>query len=337
MKSVRIRGEGVAASCCAHLLHRAGLAVARELGGRPRVPAVMLGETAQKLLGDVFERTDLFDGATRVRRRIVAWGANAAPLTLAHSSVVVSEDALLDRIHAGLDAPEAATEMAAADSDWTIFAARPLPEGVALHHFGSRLARASTVRLTAPDSGDACFTESLDAGWLFLLPGGDGRGWMLSVGGPVDALLAQSSLIAGQVAGVEPVGEEFPCHPRIADPLSAPGWLICGTAAVGFDPLCGDGVGYATREAILASAVVRAAAEGSDADTLASYYRTGVVATFHKHLLACQEFYRKGRRGAWWEQQLAEIERGLSWCAERLREIERIPYRLQGFELQRIA
>ena len=29
------------------------------------------------------------------------------------------------------------------------------------------------------------------------------------------------------------------------------GWLACGTAAMGFDPICGDGTGYAVREGIL--------------------------------------------------------------------------------------
>src|SRR6266852_4613650 len=46
--SVLIRGEGVAACCCNHLLTRAGLPLRIETTTRPKVPAIMLGEATQK-------------------------------------------------------------------------------------------------------------------------------------------------------------------------------------------------------------------------------------------------------------------------------------------------
>lgn len=337
---MRIRGEGVAASCCARLLQRAGISCLREMAGRPRVPAIMLGETAQMLLGDIFERKDLFDGAKRVRKRIVAWGTDRSPLEFPHSSVVVSEQTLLERIHSTIEASNDnhslshATEAVA--QGWTIYSSPPLPSGSVVQHFGSRLARASSVKLNAPAEKDACWTESLDAGWLFLLPCDTDRAWLLSVGGPVDQLLEQSSLVAAQISEIGNASDEFPCHPRIAHPLSDQGWLICGTAAVGFDPLCGDGVGYATREAILAAAAVGAAARGCDACALAAHYRAGVLAGFRKHLFACRDFYRQGRRGPWWDQQVRELERGIVWCAEQLKDTQSIRFRLDGFELQSI-
>jgi hypothetical protein len=342
MKPVSIRGEGVAASCCACLLQRAGLPIVRETADRPRVPAIMLGETAQKLLADIFERQNLFDGATRIHKRIVAWEkTRRAPLEFPHSAVVVSEEVLLGRFHSTVEFseshPQAARGTARGEADWTIFAARPLPAGTAVQSFGSRLARASCVKLKAAAARDACWTESLDAGWLFLLPGGRDDGWLLSVGGPVEHLLDESSLVAAQISETGPASAEIPCHPRIADPLSQPGWLICGTAAVGFDPLCGDGTGYAAREAILASAVIRAAAHGADASAVAEYYRIGVLAGFHKHLLACREFYRQGGPGPWWDLQLNEIERGLYWSAALLKDAHPIRFRLDGFELHAVA
>jgi hypothetical protein len=338
--AVRIRGQGVAASCCARLLQRGGIPFVREIAERPRVPAVMLGETAQILLGDIFERQGLFDGGNRVRKRIVAWGADRRPLEFPHSSVVVSEQTLLERIHSAIEvandnhATSGAMEPVA--QKWTIYASPPLPVASVVHRFGSRLARASSVKLNASVEKDACWTESLDAGWLFLLPCGPNQGWLLSVGGPVDQLLEQSSLVAAQMAEIGAASDEFPCHPRVADPLSDPGWLICGTAAVGFDPLCGDGVGYATREAILASAVIRAAARGADAYALAAHYRTGVLAGFRKHLFACRDFYKQGRRGPWWDRQVSDLECGLVWCAEQLQDAQPIRFRLNGFELQSV-
>src|ERR1700694_537768 len=89
--SVLIRGEGVAACCCTHLLTGAGLPPSIESTPRPKVPAIMLGEATQKLLADVFDRRDLSDGLPRVNKRVVAWGNNSSPVALVHSAVVISD------------------------------------------------------------------------------------------------------------------------------------------------------------------------------------------------------------------------------------------------------
>ena len=330
--SVLIRGEGVAASCCAHLLSRGGLPSIVETGDRPRVPAIMLGEATQRLLADVFDRRDLFDGLPRINKRIVAWGQNSAPIALPHSAVVISEEGLLDRIQWGLPRPNPSSGREPA---WTIFAARPLPRSSEEHHFGSRMASASAVKLKAGCDPGACWIEALDHGWLFLLPGGD-RAWLLSVGDSAETLLAQSLLISEQIAETSASRGTFPSHPRIAEPLCEPGWLACGTAALGFDPLCGDGTGNAIREAILASAVVRAGIDGADVDALVAHYRNRLVAGFKRHLEACREFYQAGHSGPWWDQELNSLDRGLEWCARRLESVPGFRFRLSGFALEAI-
>ena len=330
MASVLIRGEGVAACCCRHLLSRAGLPLIVEAADRPKLPAIMLGDATQKLLADVFDRQDLFDGLPRIRKRVVAWGPGSKPLTVPHSAVVVSEAILLDRIQSGLPAADAGPAGAAT---WTIFASRPLPPSFQEHHFGTRLATASRVTLRAASAADACWIESLDEGWLFLLPGAE-QAWLLSVGAPAGHLLARSRLISEQITEVTASPGGFPAHPRIAEPLCDPGWLACGTAALGFDPLCGDGAGNAAREAILASAVVRAAIEGADIDALVAHYRTRLIAGFKRHLEACREFYRGGHGGPWWDQELNSLDRGLEWCRGRLETAPGFRFRLSGFALE---
>lgn len=327
-----IRGEGAAAGCCAHLLSRAGVPLCVEAAKRPKVPAIMLGDATQKLLADVFDRQNLFDGLPRIFKRVVVWGNHADVLSLPHSAVVVSEEVLLARIEAGLRLPDAAH---GSEPVWKIFASRPLPESSEDHHFGSRMAAASAVKLKPGCDPHACWIESLDNGWLFLLPGAD-ETWLLSVGGPAESLLARSRLIADQIADASASRGTFPSHPRIADPLCEPGWLACGTAAIGFDPLCGDGTGNAIREAILASAVVRAAIDGANADALAAHYRTRLVAGFKRHLKACRQFYQAGHSGAWWDQELNSLDRGLEWCARRLDTAPAFRYRLSGFALEAI-
>ena len=94
-------------------------------------------------------------------------------------------------------------------------------------------------------------------------------GWLLAVGAPAEALLAKSRVIAHEIAEMGASSGEFPAYARIASPLCAPGWLACGTAAMAFDPICGDGTAHAIREAILASAVIRALANGGSTERLA--------------------------------------------------------------------
>jgi 2-polyprenyl-6-methoxyphenol hydroxylase-like FAD-dependent oxidoreductase len=192
------------------------------------------------------------------------------------------------------------------------------------------------VKLKSGYDPGACWIESLDNGWLFLLPAEAERAWLLSVGGPAEELLALSQLISEQIAEVGGPGGTFPSHPRIVEPLCEPRWLACGTAALGFDPLCGDGTGHATREAILASAVVRAAIEGANIDALVAHYRTRLVAAFQRHLEACQEFYRAGGSGPWWEHELNSLDCGLEWCRRQLESAPGYRFRLSGFALEAI-
>jgi hypothetical protein len=333
MRYVRIRGGGVAGRGSAHLLARAGFQTVVESINRPRVPAIMLSETTQKLLQDTFDRPGLFRDLPRIRKRIVTWGAGAQPLTLPHSAVVISEHELLERICAQ---PISDDQTESEDAGWTIFTVRPLPSGAEELPFGSRIATSSRVVLIDSADREACWVESIAQGWLFLLPGEHGKGWLLSVGGPPDSLLAASRTVAEQITGIESVQGEFPAHPRVADPLCDTGWLACGMAALGFDPLCGDGAGHAVREAILCSAVIRAAADGADVASLVEHYRMRLLAGFSRHLEACDQFYRSGSRGAWWDQEIESNRRGLEWCRQRLEPARGFRYRLNGFTLEAV-
>jgi hypothetical protein len=331
MAAVLIRGEGIAGSCCAHLLAAAGLQVAVEPLRRPKLPAIMLSEATQKLLRDVFDREDLFAGLPQIRKRVVAWGRDAQPLTLAHSAVVVSEQELVDRIQQGL---RRSKYVMGEEPLWTILASTPLRPSSVDHHFGSRFAAASPCKLKPGCEAEACWIESLENGWMFLLPSGKGTGWLLSVGGSAESLWAASRLIRNQILELSPSHGTFPSHPRIALPACEPGWLACGTAALGFDPLCGDGAGNAVREAILGSAVIRAVVDGANVDSLVAHYQTRLLAGFKRHLALCFEFYRSGYTGPWWSSQLDDLARGLAWCPEQLANKSAFHYRLNGFTLE---
>src|SRR5215471_6407733 len=139
MPSVRVRGQGVAASCCAHLLNTAGVPVVIESTGRPQLPAILLGETTQQLIADVFGGTGQFDKLPQIDRRIVRWGADAAPVTLPHRAAVISEETLSSLLRPALPPADGAM------SEWSIYAARPLPAECVEHSFGTRTATAMPV------------------------------------------------------------------------------------------------------------------------------------------------------------------------------------------------
>jgi hypothetical protein len=330
-EAVLIRGDGVAGCCCAYLLRQAGIRAVLERSTRPQLPAVLLSEAAIALLADVFGRKDLFRSLPRIRSRVVAWGPEATTVCLPHSAVVVSEQTLLDSLR-----PEEAEE-AAAKVKFRVIASRPLPPGPVEQRFGSRMARSFAVTLRE-GTGPGCWTEATVDGWLFLIGNGNGRGWLLSVGG---ADPEKSCVVAEQIAHLgEPKGE-FPAFPRIITPLcgrsgESEAWLACGTAAIAFDPLCGDGTAHAVREAILAAAVIRALYAGAQADAILAHYEARLTAGFQRHLAACLDFYCAGGTGPWWKAELSALNRGLTWCAERRSHLPGFRYRLNGYQLEAV-
>ena len=219
---VHIRGDGVAARCCAHLLGQAGFRVSFEPLNRPRVPVIMLGEAAQALIRDIFGRDHLFRDLPRITKRFVAWGSTA-PVELDHSAVIVSEQSLLDSL-------ELASSEAAAPG-WTICATHPLPLSAEAHCFGSRTAWPIPVILKSSAHDSACWIESLEDGWLFL-----NEGWLLAVGANPSELLRKSTLVREQIAHADEAAGSFPASPRMMTPLGGEKWIACGSAALGFDP-----------------------------------------------------------------------------------------------------
>jgi len=327
MPHVLIRGDGVAGRCCAHLLSRAGLAVTGEPAGRARLPAILLGEAAQRLIGDIFGLHRAFDDLPRIRQRIVAWGPKAEPVQVEHLAVVISEEALLDRLGPVPLASDGGSPL------WTIHAAKPLPMAASERCFGSRIAAAIQVELERSAEPEACWMESLDGGWLFLVTAAPRSGWLLAAGEPPEDLLRHSRVVSARIAAASSPAAQFPASPRMAAPITGDGWLACGTAAIAFDPICGDGTAHAVREAILASAVIKAVARGGDVTRLSAHYENRLTAAFLRHLMHCVAYYA-AVPGDWWKKEAAAAKEGIAWCGGRLGGDPKFHYRLNGLELE---
>lgn len=316
---IEVQGAGVAALCCRRLLTRNGFRVSFESHVRPKVPAVLLSPATQQLLEDVFGRKDLLVGLKEIRRRVVAWGSQES-VSLPHSGLVVSEEELIGRIgqfeRPSIDA-----------ADWTIHTGKP----ESALQFGSRFASAARVGLSAAADSSACLMESCRDGWLFLLPTSVDSAILLGAGSTLERLLGQSHLVQLSIGSLlEEVGR-FQCNPRIADPLCADHWLACGSAAVAFDPLCGDGTGHAIREAILACAIV---ASEAAIDELLWEYRLRLWRGFQRHLELCLQFYSTGGDGEWWRAQCGSLREGLRWVHERRSPYPLGRFHLNGFDLE---
>lgn len=331
--SIVVRGGGVAATTCSFVLRSAGFALTLEPSARLHVPAVMLPPSSQKLFEDVLGASGVFRSAAHISKRIVKWGTEGQPMAVPHSAVVVSEQFLLDQLEAK-SCP--ANPTLAHGSDWKILSSHPFPEDSIQYEFGSRKAAVVSVHLKDGCDQSACWIESLADGWLFLIPDATGRAWLIAVGDSPASHLRSSGIIADQIQQIQENGSAFSSHPGIAWPLCGRNWLACGSAALRFDPLCGDGVGHAIREAILAAAIVRAASRGADIDRLLTHYRMRLVAAFKRHLIHCAGFYRSGGESSWWRSELESIERGVKWCDKELGDAATFHYRLNGFELEAI-
>ena len=330
--NVRISGNGLAACCCARLLRKSGFQAACEPALRPKSPILLLSNQTQSLLTDVFECGKLFEDSVIIRTRIVLWARLSEPRVFPHSGLVIPEGTILNRIWAS----ETQRSSQATGYEWEIVSSHT-PSSASAHHFGSRLASTISVELKAEAKEDACYVESLEDGWLFLLPCGTRRGSLISVGALPEQLLYRSRLIARQILRLGDSVSQFPAFPRIIDPLCGSGWIACGTAALTFDPLCGEGAGNALREAILASALISAIARGFDEEELFAHYSTRLVSGFLRHLNLCQEFYRSASCSPWWETELNLLCQGVEWSQCFLSKTATGKYRLVGFELEKIA
>ena len=306
-ETVAIQGDGVAACTCAALLARAGLQVIGAPTPRTASPYLMLSSQTQTLLTDVFGG-DLFPGAVPIRQRIVLWGQNQQSV-LPHSGLVIDESALLQRLWANVNLTQPSSEASAA---WNVMASAKYLPPVSAHAFGSRMAATYSIELASTALSETCWVESVKNGWLFLIPCGEGLGSLIAVGALTDQLLAESRLVVHQIKNLGTPKGCFPAYPRLINPLGGQGWLACGSAAIAFDPIAGEGTGHAVREGILASAVIRAADSTAAGPHLLSHYTNRMLSGFLRHLQDCSRFYAIDL-SPWWKSESEMLQLGSDW------------------------
>src|SRR5258708_3016542 len=331
--AVLIQGDGIAACSCARLLRSNGFEVALAKTARSKLPTILVSESTQLLLRDVFEDGDLFRGFPQIRNRIVSWGRQSRTQTIPHSAVAVSEEELLSRLWPKVPA---CVDIEGKNFAWTIVTSRASDLFPYHCKFGSRNGFGISVRVKRGGDRDGCWVESLDSGWLFLLACGHDNAFLLSIGAPPEVQLEKSRLVEMQIESLNGPTTQFAAYPRILSALYGPGWLACGSAAMAFDPVCGEGASNAVREAILASAVVRALSKGVATQDVFAHYSSRLTAGCLRHLEACRDFYVRGNSGQFWESEIELLEKGIERMQERFNLMLQSRYRLVDFELQAV-
>ena len=162
-------------------------------------------------------------------------------------------------------------------AEWRIVSSRPLPEASQDLHFGSRNRNCILCHVSQRlRPGNKLGRVS--AKWLVVLatkcrPGLASVCWWPSHFAPVGKL--SDSLPDPQCRWRRP---GLPLSSSDRRPTLRTGLAGLRKRRLGFDPLCGDGSGHAAREAILASAIVRAAMPGGGHDELTEHYRARLLA-----------------------------------------------------------
>ena len=331
---IAIHGPGIAACCCATLLSEQQATIVPVETSRSRLPAVLISDGTQALLREIFQNENLFEGLPRIRKRVVAWNG-AKPEVFPHSAVIVGEQAIGERLRVPI---AAATSDRPDGAEWNIFTSKGSDELAPEMRFGSRVAGVMEVTLRESAERDACWAESVESGWLFLIATGTGEGSLICTGGEPASLLQGSRLVSEQIEMLngEPGAAQFAAYPRTLSKLHGRDWIACGTAAMSFDPLSGEGTGAAVRESILAAATVRAILRGDNADQVLAEFSLRMRLGFLRHLEMCRTFYQVKSKDAFWGRELAMLDDGISWVRKEIGEQPAPQYKLVDFDLVRL-
>jgi 2-polyprenyl-6-methoxyphenol hydroxylase-like FAD-dependent oxidoreductase len=283
---------------------------------------------------------------------LVAWGGGAdAPATVEEPGLAIAAQVLQRLLRQSLKglsgAPslqivETAPTNSAPPADWTVEArGRGAAPAFEILSAGKRVAIVCEVRLSAETDASLATIESLDEGWLFLLPLGGRRAALQAIvpEKPTDhraslsELLASSHLVTRFVAAIESESRVAACAPQARVATARSGWVAAGDAAVAFDPICGDGTGQAVRSGLLAAAVIEAILRGDrEADCLA-HYRARLAFAFHTHLTTVASFYQSSRSPRIWQGEVLATAVALE-SITRQRSNEAPPrYHLERFRL----
>ncbi|HKR21998.1 MAG TPA: hypothetical protein VJS17_05345 [Pyrinomonadaceae bacterium] len=311
----------------------------------------MLNAVTIQLIHDIFGDVNyVLRGAHPVNRHYINWGDNRPGEFTPSSGFTLTADVLSTRLFDLLrwDSRLIIDGESDAESkfDWDVYAANTRRIGntdISSRRFGQRYAISFDVTLRDDVDCTTSFIEATPRGWLFLAPLGQGRAVLQAVVpdeprnfiATTRTLLASTKEIKRNVEEFKLAHRPFAidCAPEKLSRMHGANWLATGTAACSYDPLCGDGTGYAIRAAILAAAVLEGIDRGTTREGLLTYYKLRISYAFYTHLRSCVSLYSTASYADIWRGELDNMEEGISALEKELSRMTTNHYRLHEFEL----
>lgn len=183
---------------------------------------------------------------------------------------------------------------------------------------GNRVATMASVE--SQHSLNACILERTDFGWAFLVPNSDRQGTLFGFSAdrendPTKVLesTVNNHFSPERITLCKQAQPWRACSPHLSHPLVTHSEILVGEAAFTFDPICGDGVGYAVRSALLAATAV--ADRYKDDFRGLQYYSARLHRTFSAHLVGCANMY-KGWTDAGWRREQEITQKGITYLKQ---------------------
>jgi 2-polyprenyl-6-methoxyphenol hydroxylase-like FAD-dependent oxidoreductase len=316
--TVQIVGNGFASCAAALALRTRGIPVAFECSSSPPSgpsQCLVLDETAIRLVRDQFG-VEMFQGAHQLRVRSVKWGSEDRRVF--EPALAVRRSTLLERMERSVGTAGYGSRRPSASPDWSLFAARgAAPASRSETRYGRRVALSCEIAVpNLPDPSNSR-VEVIDTAWLYCFPIGDNRACLQvtipdSPDLPPDRFMAnilqKSRFLCDLVHGIDTPVSVLDSAPAVSRPLTGMHWISIGSAAVRFDPLCGDGTAQSMRTGLLAAAAVMLAISRNMPTQAVEHYAQRVEGTVGAHLRACSAFYGTAGFGASWKDELSRIE-----------------------------
>ncbi|MEB3283144.1 MAG: hypothetical protein VKK42_29910 [Lyngbya sp.] len=365
MPKALVIGRGVAGLTCARLLAQQGweieiCKISSSSSGSPISPTVVLNDITCYLLQDIWQLEDKFwQNFYVLNQRRVRWGMEASVLNIPQLSMVINGNCLVKLLEERLlqaynqqvylnESPLIDKPTTFEGYDWVIDAggrksaiAENLGKGKR-HRFGCRCILSSEVTLTQTSEQNACWMETVADGWIFLAPLGEHRA-LLQCMVPIVReepsqmlidLLEKSHSIKSLVDSFLGSITVFQAFPQILTSLCEPKWIAVGDAAISFDPISGDGTGYAIRGAILATSVINGITSQSLLNNqYLHHYTQRLHKTFLSHLQECLKYYSAAFSSSAWKAEIKLIQDFLYGNKHGLITADHFAYRLNKLNL----
>ncbi len=325
-KPITIFGGGVAGLSAAQILTRLAHPVAMRAVAPPRSRCVALNGAALFLLERIWGPALLHAAKGPVlERRILSWDG-MEPAILDDQARVVDVAALASQMRSALKRNELVEwDDKGADGGPDIIAARSDGRG---HYLEGGARQAVQAQVLLRDAADAwaLHVETVESGWLVLLPV-RGReavlmGVALGENIRLDALLGESRYSCRAVAQLGPSSPPSSAAPSLFVSSRAAGAAMrIGDAAMRFDPISGDGIAGALRGAHLAALVLDRRARGADPCAI---YAQRLARAMRAHLGGLMHLYGAAPLAkSWWHELQAmramDLAIGDLWPADSSR------------------